>query len=81
MVTPVTIPVFLNGRPARVLPGATLRDLVSQEDPDLAQALEAGRARATDARGIAAPADIVLVAGTIYRVFLSARSERDAADA
>jgi hypothetical protein len=68
------IPVFLNGRPARAPRGATLAQLVAQEDPELAASLEAGLAAATDARGVAVGKDMPLVAGAIFRVFRSARA-------
>ena len=80
-MTPTLIPVFLNGRSATVAPGSTLGALVAQVDPELARAFEAGRAKATDARGIPAAADAVLAAGAIYRVFPSARAESDPGDA
>jgi hypothetical protein len=74
------IPVFLNGRSCRVVPGATLRQLLTQDDPDLARALELGTAKATDGRGIPAAADVLLVPGAIFRVVRSARPD-GAADA
>jgi len=69
-----TIPVFLNGRPVSVPTGCTLEQLLAQEDPALAAELQAGRAAATDARGIAVAADEPLLAGAIFRVMRSARS-------
>jgi sulfur carrier protein ThiS len=73
-VTSAAIPVFLNGRPARVEPGTTLAQLVDQEDPALARAWRAGAAVASDGRGVAAPADTVLSAGAIFRVVVSSRT-------
>ncbi len=78
-MTPAFIPVFLNGRPARVAPGSTLGALVAQEDPPLAKAFQGGHAIASDARGVAVSADLVLSAGAIVRVVVSARA--DTADA
>ena len=69
-----SIPVFLNGHPARVPPGSTLVQLVAQEDPQLGTALAAGLATATDARGLAVDPDAPLQAGAIFRVLRSARS-------
>ena len=80
MVTPTVIPVFLNGRPARIAVGSTLAQLVAQEDPELGKAFAGGLARATDARGVAVNGDAVLSAGAIFRVFGSARAA-DPADA
>ena len=76
-----SVPVFLNGRPARALPGATLCQLVLQEDPDLGAAFAAGLATATDARGLPAGKDTPLSAGAIFRVFRSARTGTGHADA
>jgi hypothetical protein len=74
------IPVFLNGHTCRVPPGATLGQLLAQDDPALARALELGTAKATDGRGIAAAADVILVPGAVFRVVHSARPD-GAADA
>jgi hypothetical protein len=68
------IPVFLNGRPCRVVPGSTLGQLLAQDDPDLARALALGTANATDGRGIAVDEGTPLVAGAIFRVVRSARA-------
>ena len=81
MVIPETIPVFLNGRTAHVAPGATLGELVAQEDAELGAALRTGQARATDARGLAVEPAQVLTAGGIFRVFHSARPAGGPADA
>ena len=69
-----SIPVFLNGRPARVPPGCTLGQLVAQEAPELAGPLESGQAGATDGRGVAVSTDTPVSAGAIFRVFRSARA-------
>jgi hypothetical protein len=74
------IPVFLNGRSCRVAPGATLGQLLAQDDPALARALECGTAKATDGRGIPAAAGVLLVPGALFRVVRSARPD-GAADA
>lgn len=81
MVIPETIPVFLNGRTVHVVAGTTVGQLVMQEDPDLAAALGAGQARATDARGLPVDPGAILTAGAILRVFQSARPVAGAADA
>lgn len=80
-MTPLTIPVFLNGRPARVAPGTTLAALVAQEAPGLAAAFAAGDARATDARDLPVSPDLVLSAGAIFRVLKSSRAQGGPADA
>ena len=59
-MTPTVIPVFLNGRPARIALGATLSQLVAQEDPELAKAFAAAGAIFRvfgSARAAADPAD------------------------
>ncbi len=76
-----SIPVFLNGRPARVPPGFTLSQLVTQEDPELGLALQAGLAAATDALGLPVDPGQQLSAGAIFRVFRSARSAVAPSDA
>jgi hypothetical protein len=75
------MPVFLNGHTVQLAPGATLGELVMQEDPDLAAALLAGQARATDARGLPVDPAAVMTAGAIVRVFQSARPAAGATDA
>ena len=80
-MTPQTIPVFLNGRSATMPTGATLSQLVAQEAPELSGAFAAGQARATDARGIPADPEVVLSAGSIFRVFRSGRGSAEPADA
>jgi hypothetical protein len=76
-----SIPVFLNGRPARVPLGFTLSQLVRQEDPELGASLVAGLAAATDARGLPVDRETVLVAGAVFRVFRSSRAASPADDA
>jgi hypothetical protein len=81
LVIPETIPVFLNGRTVHVGAGATVEQLLMQQDTDLAAALAAGQARATDARGLPVDAGTVLSAGAILRVFQSARPAAGTTDA
>ena len=81
MVTPLTIPVFLNGRQAQVPVGSTLASLLAQEDPGLSAAFAAGTARATDARDLPVSPDLVLSAGAIFRVLKSSRAQVGPADA
>lgn len=60
--------VFVNERPVDVPGGATVQAAVSAFDAALGQALAAGRARATDARGIEVEPAAPLQAGSILRV-------------
>lgn len=76
-----TIPVFLNGRPARVPAGSTLRQLLTQEDPELAAAMAAGQATANDARGLPVDDNVPVPAGSIFKVFRSARATPGRTDA
>jgi hypothetical protein len=65
------IPIFINGRPYMVASGCTLGELLSQQEPELAAALLADAAYCTDGRGIRVTADVVVVAGQIFRVIRS----------
>lgn len=75
MVTPPTIPIFINERPVAALPGQSLGDVLSVHAPELFAALLDGQGKATDGRGIAVTAGDPVHAGAIYRVFASARRE------
>lgn len=74
------IPIFLNGTPLRVVPGASLGEVLATHDPELLAALLGGSAHAVDGRGIALDPDRGLGAGSIVRVIRSARGD-GAADA
>jgi hypothetical protein len=65
--------VYVNERPVDVPTGADVRHAAAAADPALGEALDAGRAYATDGRGIRIAADAVLAAGSILRVVVSAR--------
>ena len=67
--------MFLNGQPCHVPPGTTLVQLLSRQDPSLAEALDRGSALATDARGIAADPTLPMAPGAIFRVVRSARND------
>jgi hypothetical protein len=69
-VTPVR--VFVNERPVEVDPGGSLRAAVTALDPELARALDEGRAYATDGVGRPVSVSDPLVAGAIIRVIRSA---------
>lgn len=70
---PEAIRVFVNERPVSVPPGAAVLDAVRALDPGLAESLAAGRAHATDARGVAVASAAPLAAGAILRVIVPAR--------
>ena len=78
---PSSFPVFLNGQPHVVTVGTTALQLLQAVDPDLAQLAAAGGVTATDGRGIAVALDAGLAAGSILRVFRSARRPGEAHDA
>ncbi|HEX5385850.1 MAG TPA: hypothetical protein VFW66_04035 [Gemmatimonadales bacterium] len=65
--------VYVNERPLEMPPGADVRAAVRTADAALADAVEAGRARVSDGRGIDVALDAPLAAGSILRVVLSAR--------
>lgn len=71
----MTVRIFINERPIDAEPGESLGSVLRRFDAPLAQALEAGRARATDGVGLDAGAQVPITAGAIFRVFVSARSD------
>ena len=69
----MTIPVFVNDRRVEVLAGLSIRDALRQADAAWLDALDSGRARVTDGRGIALdPADRA-GPGSIIRIAISAQ--------
>lgn len=70
---PEAIRVFVNERAVSVPPGAAVLDAVRALDPGLAERLAAGRAYATDARGVPVESAAPLGAGAILRVIVPAR--------
>ncbi len=60
--------VFVNERGVSVPAGATALDAVRSLLPEDASAIEAGRLRLTDSRGLPAEPSEPVVAGGIYRV-------------
>lgn len=77
------IVVFVNDRPVRLAPGASVRDAVAAADPALAARLAAGgeTTYVTDARGLRLPLEEVVFAGAIVRVVASARTPPGEVDA
>lgn len=65
--------VFVNERPVEVAAGAAVRAAVEVLDPALAEALDRGRAYATDGVGRPLDATAPVAAGAIVRVIMSAR--------
>jgi hypothetical protein len=63
-----TVRVFVNERGVSVPAGSLALDAVRALLPDEAMAIEGGRARLTDSRGLPVGADEALVNGAIYRV-------------
>jgi hypothetical protein len=74
-------PVFLNDRLLQVPAGTTVAGLLAEHEPALLADLRAGRAMATDARGLPVAADAELAAGAVLRVFRSARTATASDDA
>lgn len=77
---PDSFPVFLNGQSQMVAAGTTVRQLLTMADPDLAGLASDDGVTATDGRGIAILLDAQLAAGSILRVFRSARQPGAASD-
>jgi hypothetical protein len=79
----VTAPirVFVNGRAVDVPPGTPAVAALRAADPDLADAVTAGTARLTDARGIELGPDTRLAPGHILRALRIARRTPADADA
>lgn len=75
------IPVFINERLVTVEAGGTAADAVTAADPDWGRALREGRAYLTDGRGIRLESDVMVGAGTILRVIVSARQASPDANA
>lgn len=75
------IRVFVNERGVQVPAGASVIEAVMAFDSALGERLRGGGASVTDGRGIALPPDAPLYAGAILRVLVSARRERNRADA
>lgn len=69
-----SVRVFVNERPVDVPRGAAVRDAVRRHDGALADLLEQGSARVTDAMGLAVDAaEPIREAGAVFRVVVSAR--------
>jgi hypothetical protein len=79
--SPETLLAFVNERPVRLPPGASVAEAVRALDPPLADRLAAGQAYLTDGRGIRIAADAPLATGDIIRVVVSARRTEPDADA
>jgi hypothetical protein len=73
--------VFVNAVPTEVEPGTDVAGALRAHDPELAARVAAGRARVTDARGIALADSARLAAGTILRVVPGVRWEPGRGDA
>ena len=72
------IRVYVNERPVDVAAGAAAEAAVRVLDPALADAVAAGTAQLTDARGLAVEPAAPLMAGAILRARLRARRPSDA---
>jgi hypothetical protein len=68
MTLPGTIRVFVNGSGVDVPPGSTALDAVRRMDPTAADAVERGARVVTDSRGLPVSRDVVVQAGSIFRL-------------
>ena len=75
------IRVFVNATPLEVPPGTDVRGAIHAHDPEMEQAVTAGRALVTDARGIEVSLDAPLAPGSILRVIVRARRGQPDTDA
>ncbi|MCU0615574.1 MAG: hypothetical protein MUD17_00575 [Gemmatimonadaceae bacterium] len=66
--TPDRVRVFVNERGVAVSPGASALDAVRALDPQLGEALAAGRQRLTDSRGLPVEPTVLVHGGAIFRV-------------
>ena len=73
--------VFINAAPVDVEPGTDVRGAIGAHDPVMEASAVAGTALVTDARGVEVPLDGPLAAGSILRVIVRARRDRQDADA
>ncbi len=69
----MTVPVFVNDLQVAVDPGASVRDALALVDRRWIEALDGGRARLTDGRGIPVDPDAPATAGAIIRVAMGAQ--------
>jgi hypothetical protein len=67
------VPVYVDGRSARVPPGTTALDAVRAIDEAEAARVEAGERMIVDSRGLPLAADSTVYAGAIYRTARAAR--------
>jgi hypothetical protein len=70
---PDTIRVYLNQRVVDLPAGTLVADAIRIAEPELSQALDSGKARVTDGRGLDLPLDQPLANGAILRVVISSR--------
>lgn len=77
----MTCPVFVNEQRLTVVPGTSIRDVLRLADPAWVDALDLGRARLTDGRGIPLDPAEPAAAGAIIRIVISAKHHGDRVDA
>jgi hypothetical protein len=70
---PDTIRVYLNQRGIDLPAGTSVTEAIRLAEPQLSEALESGRAKVTDGRGLDLPLDQALSNGAILRVIVSSR--------
>ena len=73
--------IFINDGGFHCRPGSTVAEAVAAFTAVTAEQLATGVAHVTDGRGISLSPGTILFAGAILRVVVSARAERDEADA
>lgn len=73
--------IFINERPVESTEGTNVLSAIRAFDPLLADRMAAGRAYATDGRGVRLSGAEPLRAGAILRVIVSSRRDETATDA
>ena len=70
---PDTIRVYLNQRAVDLPAGTSVAEAIRLAEPQLKDALQSGKAKVTDGRGLDLPLDQTLTSGAILRVIVSSR--------
>jgi hypothetical protein len=70
---PDTIRVYLNQRGVDLPAGTSAAEAIRLAEPQLSEALESGKAKVTDGRGLDLPLDRPLTNGAILRIIVSSR--------
>ena len=70
---PDTIRVYLNQRAVDLPAGTSVAEAIRRAEPQLSEAMELGKAKITDGRGLDLELDQTLTNGAILRIIVSSR--------